>query len=120
MKVKMLSRRIELAFTEPEQEILVERPWISNGANAELLICKRNGQAFHSGGAGEQSPPIRVTGAGALELISPPPRGIDPREVRAPRLKFFSVTRRILSETRDRVTPIGALLRGKRQGISSH
>jgi hypothetical protein len=106
LMIKMLARHISVPISANVKEIAVERPWISGGNEPELLICSAgNGRRF-SARAGGKSPMIPIEGGCNLEVISPPPHAIDPRQVKPPSFQVWSTARRILSEARDRIAPL--------------
>jgi hypothetical protein len=109
----MLSRRIALPVDKDAREVVVERPWISADGKDEPLVCRERDRARNSGTFGRQSAAIPLSGQGWVELISPSANAVDYREVESPRFQVWSRARRFLSETRDRMAPLGSGFRPK-------
>jgi len=107
LTVKMLSRRIVLPVDKDVREVVVERPWISTDGKSESLIFREGDRARTSGVFGRQSAAIPLSGQGRVELISQSVDAVDYREVESPRFQVWSRARRVLSETRDRMAPLG-------------
>ena len=114
LTVKMLARRITIPVSGNVKEIVVERPWISTGGKDESLICREEDRARTSGVFGRQSAAIPLSGPGRVELISQSADAVDYREIESPRFQAWSRARRLFSETRDRMAPLGF---GKRPKI---
>jgi hypothetical protein len=89
------------------REVVVERPWISADGKRESLVCREGDRAHTSGAFGRYSAAIPVSGQGRVELISQSADAVDYREVESPRFQVWSRARRFLSETRDRLAPLG-------------
>jgi hypothetical protein len=106
LMVKMLSRRIVLPVDKGAREVVVERPWISTDGKSESLIFREGDRVRISGAFGRQSAAIPLSG-GRVELISQSADAVDYREVESPRFQVWSRARRVLSETRDRMAPLG-------------
>jgi hypothetical protein len=104
--VRMLARRILLPINASMQEIVVERAWIADDAGPEPLVCKQGNEILFAGLCRRQSQPIILRKAGEVELISPPRNAIDPHVLQSPRIKAWTVARRVLSEGRDRLAPL--------------
>lgn len=113
LTVKILSRRIALAVDKDVREVVVERPWISTDGKRESLVCREGDRAHTSGYFGRHSAAIPVSGQGRVELISQSAEAVDYREVESPRFRVWSRARRFLSETRDRMAPLGSGFRPK-------
>jgi hypothetical protein len=113
LAVKMLSRRIALSVDKGVREVVVERPWISTDGKGESLIFREGDRARTSGDFGRHSAAIPVSGQGRVELISQSADAVDYREVESPRFQVWSRARRFLSETRDRMAPLGSGFRPK-------
>jgi hypothetical protein len=107
LTVKMLSRRIALPVDKDVREVVVERPWISADGKRESLVCREGDRAHTSGAFGRYNAAIPVSGQGRVELISQSADAVDYREVESPRFQVWSRARRFLSETRDRLAPLG-------------
>jgi hypothetical protein len=97
--VRMSSRRIVLPVPTGVQAMIVERPWLSDQGEP---LQMRGGATLVAGGTSE---PIPVEGGTVLEIVSPDPAAIDPGSVPAPAGSLWPVTRRLLTEARDRLYP---------------
>jgi hypothetical protein len=114
--VKMLARRIVLPLDESVQEIVVERPWIAQDADPESLLCQQGDRIHFAGQAGRLSPAIVSGSTGSLELFSPSCNPIDPKAVNSPGWKIWTIARRVLSETRDRMAPMASRIQRRAKG----
>ncbi len=107
LRVRLFSRQARLDVPEGVRALVVERAWLTEQSQNEQLICAAEKQRCFSGHCGLQSPEIPVhPKGGTLELIAPPLETMDPQGVLQPGLSLASVVRRLLAETRDRVTPL--------------
>jgi hypothetical protein len=116
--VKMLARRIALPLDEGVQEIVVERPWMAQDGVPESLICQQGDRIHFAGQTRRLSPAMALGSTGTVELVSPARNPIDPLATKSPGLKIWTVARRVLSETRDRMVPLTARIRRGSRGIS--
>ena len=107
LHVRMLSRRVTLPAPDPGiRSLVAERPWLpEDNPVREALICRQGGEVSDASVAARVSDDIPLHGPGAITLNSPTPRPIDPRYVEPPRRRVWSVVRRVLSESRDRLAP---------------
>ena len=110
--VKMLSRRVSIPVERHVRELIVERPWMSDGTVEELLICKNGANTVFSKKCGQRSAVPSSQSGALIELISPPPAAVDYRSVRRSRYRLWPAVRRILTEARDRTEPLLAGVRG--------
>ncbi|MBV8282456.1 MAG: hypothetical protein JO347_10405 [Candidatus Eremiobacteraeota bacterium] len=108
--VKMLARRISLPVGNNVSQIMVERPWIADEADMQTLVWQEGNRTAFADRVGSQSQAAPLESAGVVELYSPPRNEIDPRIVKSPGLKPWTVTRRLLAEARDRMTPLATRL----------
>ena len=104
LTIKMYSRRIHLSVPVGVNNIYVHRPWSQNVSCEELIIRNSGREIFREYGQATVGP-IVVHSADELEIYSPPANPIDYRTVRAPRLRCWPVTRKVLMEARDRSAP---------------
>lgn len=111
LAVKMLSRRITLPVDGDVKEIVIERPWISDDGTNEPLVCREGNQTRFSGRFGRHSAALPLPGKNSLEIISAPGEAVDFREIKPPRFQLWPMTRRLLSETRDRLAPLRSKMR---------
>jgi hypothetical protein len=116
--VKMLSRRISVQLDESVKEIVIERPWITPNADPELLVCRQGDRSAFAARAGRESLVSIVAGPGTVELISPSNNAIDPRTISSPGLGVGTLARRLLSEARDRISPLTTRIRHQRKVVS--
>ena len=105
LKVKMLTRRVDVPLPEWATGIIVERPWMGED-HCEPLFIRQHGDDRCSGIFGRLSSELPVPFPGTIEVASP---AANPRrfwEVKPPPLKLKAIARRVLAETRDRVAPL--------------
>ncbi len=109
--VRMLARRVTLPAPDPDVRLLIaERPWMTEDTPAqEVLICRQGAETSHDSPTTRVSACISVHGPCAINLYAPPPDPLDHRFVEPPRRRVWSVVRRMLSESRDRLTPFTPL-----------
>lgn len=103
IRVRTCSRRVTLTLPHGIETVIVERPWLAEG-EAEALHWETADQAGTIPECGPTSEPIQVAG-GALTIVSPPSKPVDPREVPAPSVTPWAIVRRTLAEGRDRLYP---------------
>jgi hypothetical protein len=104
LTIKMYSRKILFSLPAGINNICFHRPWAEQG-NCEELIIKHSGQEiFHESGPATLGP-IAIDTPSELEVHAPPTNPIDYRTVPAPRLSCWPVTRKFLTEARDRSAP---------------
>ena len=111
--VKMLSRRITLPVSGDVKEMVIERPWISDDGTNEPLICQEGKQTHFSGRFGRHSAAMPLQCKNSVEIFSAPGDAVDYREIGSPRFQLWPKTRRLLSETRDRLAPLRFKMRPK-------
>ena len=108
LTVKMLSRRVAVAVPGWATEIAVERPWVGgdDDGREEILFVRQRGKDCFAGNFGRLSPALPLRFPEAVELASPAPAAWDFRRVQPPGLELWTVARRLLAETRDRLLPL--------------
>lgn len=117
--VKMLARRVAVPLDGAVQEIVVEQPWIAPDAEPERLICRQGSRAFVTQRSGHSSI-VSVSGnRGIVELISPSSDETDPGTIASPGLSLGIAARRLLSEARDRITPLTNRMRYRPKVVSA-
>ncbi len=105
MKVRAASRRLQISIPEGVEEIQVERPWLLNGELEPLTLTGSQAVMTANQRCARFSVPVAVKGERSVEVLSPAPGLIDPKNVPLPRMRVWPMARRILTETRDRAYP---------------
>jgi len=113
LAVKMLARRITLPMDEGVKEIIVERPWISDGGKDELLVCREGERTCYSGTFGRQSAALPLPCQSVVELISSPSEAVNYRDIGSPQFQVWPTARRIFCEAKDRLAPLASGIRRK-------
>lgn len=103
LRVRTCSRRVAVTLPHGIETVIVERPWLPEG-ETEGLHWATAGQAGTIPECGPNSEPIRVAG-GALTILSPPSKPVDPHVVPPPSVTPWAIVRRTLAEGRDRLYP---------------
>ncbi len=103
--IRLGSRHVALPGQDWGDEIIVERPWLSEEADEPLLVRTANESAPEQRFSGGTKVRIKVTEVGAIELLSPPRQPINPTAVPVRRTHCWPLVRRMLMETRDRMYP---------------
>jgi hypothetical protein len=103
LRVRMLTKHIEIEVPEGVSQILVERPWL-NGANVLPFTWRRSGQVqdwtIH-----HPEEPISVQSCQRIEIIAEPPIELFVDTKRLGNYQLWPVVRRQLTEARDRLLP---------------
>jgi hypothetical protein len=118
--VRMYSRRV--AFTPPTgvRQLRVERRWVDESHGERLKIVTSSGVTTLPA-AGPLSEDLPLTDAGAVELTSQIENPLNFSSVHSPFPSPWPLTRKILMEFRDRLSPLlPAVERLRRRAISKH
>jgi len=105
-RIKMYSRRIVVQVPEDIDEMSVERPWIAEDGETEMLLCKRAGTKTLKLTAGRVTTAIPVQPLETIELITVPNTTLRHSELRSPSFRLWPLARRIMTEGRDRLLPL--------------
>lgn len=106
LRIKMFSRRIVVKVPEEIDEISVERPWIAEDGENEILLCRRAETGTLKLTAGRVTAAIQVHPLETIELTTVPNTTLRYPEVPSPPFRLWPLTRRLMTEGRDRVMPI--------------
>jgi len=106
LRIKMYSRRIIVQVPEDIDEMLVERPWIAEDGETEMLVCKRTGTGLLKLAARRVSTVIPVQPLETIELTTVPNTALRYSEMPSPPFRLWPLARRLMTEGRDRVLPL--------------
>jgi hypothetical protein len=107
LRVRMFSRRIDLEVPEGIEYVLIEKGWDAAGCVPEIVSCATDRKYYEPGcpavlkvppGGPAQRQRIQVT----LEHLE----AIDPKLAPRPAFAVWPLIRRILAESRDRLSPL--------------
>ena len=107
LRVRLLSRRIELEIHEGVERVLIEKSpgWEGNGQ--DIVSC----DGFRAGMTTAPTDSyvcIPVKGSKRLEVTLPPSGAIDPNTMANSYRRMWPTIRRIMTESRDRILPLKA------------
>lgn len=105
MQIQMCSRHMKLRVPETVTHISVERPWMQH-AEIECLLYEDGGSGLKKLLAGPVTEPFEVKPDSEITLQALPNEQVDYRELSVPRVRAWSMVRRVLVETRDRLKPV--------------
>ncbi len=105
LSVRAASRRIEVAVPTEVEEILLQRPWVTDDDMEELAWGKPGQAALGRVASGGRSTRIPTMGEALLEIVSPVQGPVDPMLVAPPPPRAWPVVRRAFTEARDRYYP---------------
>jgi len=105
-RIKMYSRRIVVQVPKDIDEMSVERPWIAEDGETEMLLCKRAGINTLKLTAGRVTTAIPVQPLETIELMTVPNTTLRHSELRSPSFRLWPLARRIMTEGRDRLLPL--------------
>lgn len=106
LQIKMYSRRITFSVPEGIQEVSVERPWLPEDSETELLLCKLPQSETLELPSGKVSEGIAVQPRGVVEIITVPKKTRHYSDLPSPPFSPWPFARRFLTQGRDRVLPI--------------
>jgi hypothetical protein len=101
LRVRMLSRRVELDVPEGVEALAVSLPAAHGAADRERVVV--DGAI---GGLGDGAEPMPVAGGSRVALRLHHLDAVDPATVAAPRLGAMTLARRVVGEGRDRALPL--------------
>ncbi|MDR0358570.1 MAG: hypothetical protein LBJ87_03775 [bacterium] len=104
--VRMYTRHTTVAVPEDARELLVELPPARAGADV-LVRCGLQTAPVRLGPSGRARVGFAAPFQRATELVVTAPDAVSPTDVPAPRTRLQPVARRVLTEARDRLAPIG-------------
>ncbi len=103
LRIRMLTKRIEVCVPEGTNQIRVDRPWQSGGAPMPLMWKRLDVDTAWKPQPNGQ--PIPVLPGQKIEIVSEPTMPLG--DVKGPRgLRLWPLVRRQLTEARDRLTPL--------------
>ncbi|MGO9531614.1 MAG: hypothetical protein ACLP3B_10600 [Syntrophobacteraceae bacterium] len=114
LRVRMCARRIAVYVPEGIEEMSVERPWIGEDGETEMLLIKQVPKGTLKLAAGKASEVISVQQNETVEIIAVPKTILNYSELPSPPCDLWPLARRLLTECRDRVLPI---LFGRKPGL---
>jgi hypothetical protein len=106
LRIKMYSRSIAVQVPEGVEEILVERPWMAEEGETEMLLFNRVGKETLKLTAGRVTMGIPVQPLEAIELTTVPNNMLHYSDIPSPPFRLWPIARRLMTEGRDRVLPL--------------
>jgi hypothetical protein len=106
LRIKMYSRRIVVQVPEGIDEMWVERPWIAEDDETEMLLYKRTGAGTLKSTEGIVTAGIPVQPLETIELTTVPNTTLSYSDLPSPPFGLWPLARRLLTEGRDRMLPI--------------
>jgi len=106
LKIKMYSRHILVEVPEGIDEMSVERPWIAEDGEPEMLVCKQAETGTLKSTTGRVTKVIPVRPLGSVELTAIPNTVLRYSDVPLPPFRLWPFVRRLMTESRDRVLPL--------------
>jgi hypothetical protein len=106
LRIKMYSRRIVIQVPEGIDEMWVERPWIAEDGESEMLLLKQTGTGSMTLTGGRVTTGIPVRPLETIELTTVPNTTLCYSDLPSPRFRPWPLIRRFLTEGRDRVLPV--------------
>ena len=106
LRVKMYARRVCLRLPERVSAFRVERPWIQEGEDGEVLACQAAGTNLASALWGGITPWIQAPPGSSIVISSVPVKAVDHAKIPSPGINLWAVMRRILTESRDQMLPM--------------
>ena len=105
LQIQMGSRHIKLIVPEAISHISVERPWMQH-ADTEFLVYKDGDGGPRRLLAGPVTEPFDVTPGSEVAIQALPKDRVDYQNLATPPVRAWSMIRRVLVETRDRLKPL--------------
>ena len=104
LRIRASSRHIVASLPDWVDAVVVERPWVADGAG-EVLRWSAPGQVPSVQQCGGVSASLPIAGGRSVEIVSPAANPVDPMRVAPPRASPWPMMRRMLAEARDRSYP---------------
>ena len=101
----MYSRRVVVPVPPGVRRLWVERTWVKPDST-EKLVVKSARDAVFDGETGATAGPLALNGAEEIEVVSQVANPVHFSTVARPAVHPWSITRKILMETRDRIAPV--------------
>lgn len=111
----LYSRSVEFMIPPDVGTLLVRRPWMAEDAAPEVLLVRGESGERLTLQAGCLSPSIPIRAGGRLFVESVALNASDPKSVPAPPLRAWPLARRLLAETRDRLSPASRYIAAARR-----